>query len=122
MPRAFRAAISVSPRAAHFYSSKASKPEQNNACATTAFRLNISDDDGANWKFAKLDSAWQYTRSIVERPDRTGVIFMTNGNGAPGWQGRLWRSRDFGRTWEDAGLPAPVESSLYFLAANRADP
>jgi photosystem II stability/assembly factor-like uncharacterized protein len=90
--------------------------------ATTALGLNTSDDDGANWKFAKLDSSWQYTRSILERPDRTGIMFMTNGNGAPGWRGRLWRSRDHGKTWEDAGLPTPVESSLYFLAANPADP
>jgi photosystem II stability/assembly factor-like uncharacterized protein len=69
-----------------------------------------------------IESQWQYTRSIVERPDKTGVMFMTNGNGPPGTAGRLFRSRNYGADWEDAGLPGEVESSAYFLATNPADP
>ena len=42
--------------------------------AATAFGLHMSDDDGRHWRFHKLDSPWQYTRSIVERPDRVAVI------------------------------------------------
>jgi photosystem II stability/assembly factor-like uncharacterized protein len=61
-------------------------------------------------------------RSIAERPDHTGVIFMTNGDGPPGSHGRLYRSRDNGATWQDAKLPGEVESSCYFLAVNAADP
>jgi len=61
-------------------------------------------------------------RSIVERPDGKGVIFMTNGDGPPGSRGRLWRSRDCGAHWEDAGLPGELESSCYWLAVNAADP
>ena len=90
--------------------------------AATAFGLHMSDDDGRHWKFHKLDSPWQYTRSIVERPDRTGVMYLTNGSGSPGWHGRLYRSRDYGDTWHDVGLPGSVQSSIYFLAVNRADP
>lgn len=90
--------------------------------ATTDAGLHISRDDGANWTMRPIDSAWQYTRSIVERPDGTGVMFMTNGNGPPGTAGRLFRSRNYGVDWEDARLPGEVESSAYFLATNPADP
>ena len=90
--------------------------------ATTDSGLHISRDNGANWTMRPIDSKWQYTRSIVERPDRTGVLFMTNGNGPPGTSGRLFRSRNDGMDWEDAGLPGEVESSAYFLAVNPADP
>jgi photosystem II stability/assembly factor-like uncharacterized protein len=90
--------------------------------ATTAFGLHSSDDDGRTWEFQKINSTWQYTRSIIERPDRTGVMFLTNGSGAPGWEGRLYRSRDYGLSWEDVRLPGRVQSSVYFLAANKLDP
>ena len=90
--------------------------------ATTNAGLHVSSDDGASWTMRPIDSAWQYTRSIVERPDGTGVMFMTNGDGPPGTAGRLFRSRNHGVDWEDAGLPGEVESSAYFLATNPADP
>jgi photosystem II stability/assembly factor-like uncharacterized protein len=90
--------------------------------ATTDAGLHVSRDNGASWTMRPIDSAWQYTRSIVERPDTTGVMFMTNGNGPPGTAGRLFRSRNHGVDWEDARLPGEVESSAYFLATNRADP
>jgi photosystem II stability/assembly factor-like uncharacterized protein len=90
--------------------------------ATTYGGLHVSDDGGASWKLRKVDSPWVYMRSIVERADRTGVIFMTNGDGPPGSHGRLYRSRDNGLTWEDAKLPGEVESSCYFLAVNDAEP
>ena len=90
--------------------------------ATTNAGLHVSDDNGANWTMTPIDSDWQYVRSIVERPDQTGIMFMTNGNGPPGTAGRLFRSRNHGADWEDAGLPGDVESSVYFLAVNPADP
>jgi photosystem II stability/assembly factor-like uncharacterized protein len=90
--------------------------------ATTYGGLHTSSDGGASWTLQKVDSPWVYMRSIVERPDRTGVIFMTNGDGPPGSHGRLYRSRNNGVSWEDAKLPGEVESSCYFLAVNPADP
>jgi photosystem II stability/assembly factor-like uncharacterized protein len=90
--------------------------------ATTNAGLHLSRDDGASWTMHPIDSPWQYTRSIVERPDGTGVMFMTNGDGPPGTAGRLFRSRNYGLDWENVGLPGEVESSAYFLATNPADP
>ena len=90
--------------------------------ATTNAGLHVSENNGAKWTMTPIASDWQYTRSIIERPDRTGIMFMTNGNGPPGTDGRLFRSRNHGADWEDAGLPGEAESSVYFLAVNPADP
>lgn len=84
--------------------------------------LHFSPDDGLTWTFQRIDSPWQYVRAIVARPDRSGVLFATNGNGAPGSEGRLYRSRDFGESWQDVKLPGQVQSSVYFLACDRDDP
>jgi hypothetical protein len=90
--------------------------------ATTNRGLHRSTDRGQTWQFQELDSPWQYTRAIVQRPDKKGVMFMTNGDGPPGTSGRLYRSRDFGRSWQDAGLPGEVHSSIYNISTNPADP
>jgi hypothetical protein len=42
--------------------------------ATTDAGLHVSHDDGASWMMRAIDSQWQYTRSIAERPDGTGVM------------------------------------------------
>jgi len=90
--------------------------------ATTNKGLHASADAGTSWALALLESPWQYTRSIVQRADRSGVVFLTNGNGPPGTGGKLFRSRDHGTHWENVALPVELESSLYFLATNAADP
>jgi hypothetical protein len=43
--------------------------------ATTNAGLHVSRDDGANWTMRPIASEWQYTRSIVERADGTGVMY-----------------------------------------------
>ena len=90
--------------------------------ATTAGGLHLSRDAGSTWTVQPIDSPWQYVRSVVPKTDGSGTIFLTNGNGPPGSDGRLFRSRDFGKTWQQAALPGRVESSAYFLAAHPADP
>ena len=47
---------------------------------------------------------------------------MTNGNGAPGTSGRLYRSVNSATSWQDVHLPGQIESSVYFLTAHPADP
>jgi photosystem II stability/assembly factor-like uncharacterized protein len=88
---------------------------------TTNKGLHRSEDDGESWQFQELESPWQYTRAVVARPDGA-VLFLTNGNGPPGSTGRLLRSRDGGRSWEDAGLPGPLNSTPWCVAVNHADP
>lgn len=90
--------------------------------ATTNRGLHRSEDDGETWTLQELPSPWPYTRSVVPRADDSGVIFVTNGNGPPGNDGFLLRSRDYGRTWENAKLPGPIESTVWCIATNAADP
>jgi photosystem II stability/assembly factor-like uncharacterized protein len=59
---------------------------------------------------------------VVPRADGSGVVFLANGNGPPGNDGFLLRSRDYGRTWENARLPGPIESTVWCVATNSADP
>jgi photosystem II stability/assembly factor-like uncharacterized protein len=90
--------------------------------ATTNAGLHTSADNGENWTFQQIDSEWQYTRSVLFKPGRRDTMLLTNGNGAPGTKGRLFRSENAGRNWSDARLPGSVESSVYFLATHPDDP
>jgi photosystem II stability/assembly factor-like uncharacterized protein len=90
--------------------------------ATTNRGLHRSEDDGANWVIQDLPTPWPYTRGVTPRADGSGVVFLGSGNGPPGNDGFLLRSRDHGRTWEDAGLPGGVNSTVWCIAADPADP
>jgi photosystem II stability/assembly factor-like uncharacterized protein len=90
--------------------------------ATTAGGLHMSRDDGTTWTPQTIASPWQYVRSIVPKADGSGTLYLTNGNGPPGSDGRLYCSKDFGKTWRQARLPGRLESSAYFLAAHPYDP
>jgi hypothetical protein len=89
--------------------------------ATTNAGLHTSADDGETWAFQQINSEWQYTRSIVFMSGRRNTMLLTNGNGAPGTNGRLFKSDNSGRSWSDVRLPGSVESSVYFLATHPAD-
>jgi photosystem II stability/assembly factor-like uncharacterized protein len=58
----------------------------------------------------------------VPHPARDGRMLLTNGDGPPGSTGRLLRSRDWGASWEDAGLPGEVNSTPWCIASSPADP
>ena len=90
--------------------------------ATTNRGLHRSEDDGASWHLQELPAPWPYTRGVVPRADKSGVVFLGNGNGPPGNDGFLLRSRDHGRTWEDAGLPGALNSTVWCIAVDPADP
>ncbi len=90
--------------------------------ATTCDGIHRSRDAGLTWTLEPIDSAWQYVRTLRQRADRTGVVFVTNGNGPPGSNGKLFRSRDYGTSWDNVALPLQPESSMYFLATHPADP
>jgi photosystem II stability/assembly factor-like uncharacterized protein len=90
--------------------------------ATTNRGLHKSTDNGDNWVFQLLDSPWQYTRAIVPRPDSDAVLFLTNGNGPPGNDGRLLRSADHGDTWHALELPGTLNSTPWCVATHPHDP
>lgn len=98
-------------------------PDGGKAVLVTTNRgLHRSEDDGESWHLQELPSPWPYTRAVVPRADNSGVVFLTNGNGPPGNDGFLLRSRDYGRSWQNAGLPGALESTVWCVATNAADP
>lgn len=90
--------------------------------ATTNKGLHLSEDDGTTWQFCRLSSDWQYCRAIVPSAGNENILFLTNGNGPPGDSGKLLRSNDGGRTWNDSSLPGLLNSTPWCIATNKADP
>lgn len=90
--------------------------------ATTNQGLHRSDDDGETWAFQKLDSPWQYTRAVVPRVDTDRILFLTNGNGPPGNDGKLLRSDDYGDSWHEVSLPGKLNSTVWCVATHTHDP
>jgi photosystem II stability/assembly factor-like uncharacterized protein len=85
--------------------------------------LHRSDDEGRNFYPVPVPQApWPYFRAMVARADRTGVLFLAIGDRPSGETGMLLRSRDWGETWADAGLPKPVNSTIWSIGTNVADP
>ena len=89
--------------------------------AATAVGLYSSNDDGESWNWHKLDSEWQYCRGIKPKADNRGVLFLCNGDGPPGSRGILWRSRDYGESWQDAKI-GNANSTPWMVATHPADP
>lgn len=90
--------------------------------ATTNRGLHVSEDQGETWRFMELDSPWQYGRGVVVRPDDPSTVFLANGNGPPGNDGRLLRSRDGGDTWERLELPGDVNSTVWCISVHPSNP
>jgi photosystem II stability/assembly factor-like uncharacterized protein len=90
--------------------------------ATTNRGLYSSLDNGLSWQERVFDAKSKYTRSIAERADFRGVLFMTNGDGPPGSTGRLLKSDDYGETWADVGLPGETNSTPWCIAVHPTHP
>ncbi len=90
--------------------------------ATTNRGLHRSDDGGETWTWQELANPWQYTRAIVPRPGDPSTLFLGTGNGPPGNDGRLLRSRDHGLHWEPVRLPGDLNSTVWCIAIDPADP
>jgi photosystem II stability/assembly factor-like uncharacterized protein len=90
--------------------------------ATTNRGLFASLDNGSSWQARPFDGPSPYARSIAERADHSGVVFMTNGNGPPGSTGRLLKSTDYGETWSDARLPGEPNSTPWCIAVHPSQP
>lgn len=85
--------------------------------------LHRSIDDGATWMPIDVAQApWPYMRCVEQRADRTGVLFLSVGDRPSGETGMLLRSRDAGRTWETVALPGRINSTIWWIGVNAADP
>lgn len=90
---------------------------------STELGLHRSDDNGETWHFVDVPAApWPYFRCMARRADTSGTLFLSVGDKPSGVTGLLLRSRDWGETWEDAGLPTPVNSTIWWIGTNPANP
>ncbi len=90
---------------------------------STELGLHRSDDDGRSWYHVEVPQApWPYFRCLARRPDDDGPLFLSVGDRPSGETGLMLRSRDLGDSWEDVDLPKPVNSTIWGIATNPADP
>ena len=91
-------------------------------CSTEA-GLHRSTDEGQSWQHVPIpQSPWPYLRCMEKRKDDSGVIFASVGHKPSGDTGMLLLSRDNGETWEKAPVPEPVNSTIWWIGTNAADP
>ena len=85
--------------------------------------LHISKDNGKTWGNHDVPQApWPYMRCIKKRADNSGTMFLSVADKPSGVTGKLLRSWDYGETWEDAKLPGHVNSTIWSIATNQANP
>lgn len=92
--------------------------------ATTNNDVNRSEDDGRTWQplGAGRTWPWSYTRACAVELQDPRCVWVGAGNGPPGDQGGLFRTRDLGETWERLPLPQVTNSTVWNLAFHPADP
>ncbi len=90
--------------------------------ATTNMGLHRSMDSGQSWELIPLRSPWQYTRAVVPKVDDPSVVFVTNGNGPPGNDGKLFRSINYGFDWQEIKLPIELNSTLWCVSTHLDNP
>lgn len=92
--------------------------------ATTNNDVNRSTDDGVTWLplGVKEHFPWPYTRACTIPAGDPETVWVGAGNGPPGSQGALFRTRDLGESWDRLPLPGTANSTIWNLAFNTADP
>jgi photosystem II stability/assembly factor-like uncharacterized protein len=91
---------------------------------TTNNDVNRSDDEGETWTPLNVRSVfpWPYARGCAVSAEDPRAVWVGAGNGPPGNQGGLFRTRDLGATWERLPLPQVTNSTVWNLAFNQAEP
>ena len=85
--------------------------------------LHRSLDNGATWSHFEVPAApFVYMRCMAKRTDDSGVAFLSVGDKPSGETGMLLRSRDKGYSWNPVELPDRVNSTIWWIGTNPADP
>lgn len=92
--------------------------------ATTNNDVNRSVDDGASWSPLRVDAVWpwRYSRACAVPPGDPSCVWVGAGNGPPGDQGGLYRTRDLGESWERLPLPGVINSTIWCFAFHPHNP
>jgi photosystem II stability/assembly factor-like uncharacterized protein len=83
----------------------------------------VSGDDGETWARTDTRAAWgmYYTR-LVARVPGSNALLLGIGDGTPGTQTRIYRSDDLARTWAEAALDVPANSTVWAFGLHPGDP
>ncbi len=85
--------------------------------------LHKSSDNAANWRHIEAPQApFVYRRCMARRADGSEIVFLSAGDRPSGETGMLLSSRDRGESWELVDLPGHVNSTIWWIGANAADP
>jgi len=90
--------------------------------ATTNMGLHLSLDNAESWVHRPISSPWQYTRAITPKIGDPSIVFLTNGNGPPGNDGKLFRSTNHGFDWQEIDLPIELNSTLWCVSTHSSNP
>jgi photosystem II stability/assembly factor-like uncharacterized protein len=98
-----------------------SPPTLHVATASDIFR---SRDWGEHWESLGLKDhlPMTYFRSLLPAPDNPDVLYATAGTAPFGDEGALYRSLDMGETWTRCQGDVMLQSTLWTIAINPAQP
>jgi photosystem II stability/assembly factor-like uncharacterized protein len=91
---------------------------------STPGEIFASTDRGENWDGLGVGASFEmrYCRGLAQKADDPETIFAATGDSAVGSTGAIQRSRDGGRNWQAAALPAAPNSPIWAFATHAADP
>ncbi len=85
--------------------------------------VHKSTDNGANWRLIEVpQTSFVYMRCMERQANDSEIVFMSVGDKPSGETGMLLRSRDRGESWEHVELPGRVNSTIWSIGTNAADP
>lgn len=99
-------------------------PEPGILMASTQTDVNLSRDDGGAWQPLHVGEQWpwSYARACAVSPADPHEVWIGAGNGPPGDQGGIFRTRNLGESWQRVELPEPPNSTIWSFGFNDADP
>ncbi|MET8854099.1 glycosyl hydrolase [Amycolatopsis sp. NPDC004625] len=89
----------------------------------TVNALWVSRDGGRQWKrsIARDEFGYRYARTVSALADGKTLLFAC-GDGTPGTKTRIFRSEDFGDTWQETKFDVEPNSTVWGFGVHPADP